>query len=179
MGMYNPLKMFELLNKLKIIMQKFIALLIAIVLLSNISFGQQIRKVKIEDVIHLMDTSTAPLVVNFWASWCIPCIHEIPWFEKNVAAMKEKGVKLVLVSLDFAEDYPSRIAAFAKAQKYQSTIVWLNETDANTFCPKIDKSWQGVIPVSVMVNNKKHYRKFYGEQIPEPQLKLALQELIK
>jgi thiol-disulfide isomerase/thioredoxin len=160
-------------------MRKFILLLIAIVLISNVSFGQQIRKFKIGDVIHMMDTSTVPLVVNFWASWCQPCIHEIPWFEKNVASLKDKGVRLVLVSLDFAEDYPTRIAVFAKAHKYQSTIVWLNETNADEFCPMIDKRWEGVIPVSVMVNNKKHYRKFYGEQIPEPKLKLALQELIR
>lgn len=160
-------------------MRQLILFFISIVLISTISYGQQIKKVKMEDVIHLMDTSSVPLVVNFWASWCQPCIHEIPWFERNVAALKDKGVRLVLVSLDFAEDYPTRIAAFAKAQKYQSTIVWLNETNANEFCPKIDKSWEGVIPVSVMVNNKKHYRKFYGEQIPEPKLKLALQELIR
>lgn len=160
-------------------MRKYILLFIVMVLVTNVSFGQQIKKVKIGDIIHMMDTSTVPLVVNFWASWCQPCIHEIPWFEKNVGALKDKGARLVLVSLDFAEDYPTRIAAFAKAQKYQSTIVWLNETNANEFCPKIDKSWEGVIPVSVMVNNKKHYRKFYGEQIPEPKLKLALQELIR
>jgi thiol-disulfide isomerase/thioredoxin len=145
----------------------------------GVSFSQEIRKVKIADVIHLMDTSTAPLVVNFWATWCKPCVHEIPWFEKEVAALKDKGVRLVLVSLDFWEDYPQKIAAFAKAQGYQSTIIWLNETNADEFCPKIDKSWDGAIPVSVMVNNKKHYRKFFGEQIPEPKLKEELKELVK
>jgi thiol-disulfide isomerase/thioredoxin len=159
-------------------MKKIICIIVFLSVM-GVSFSQEIRKVKIADVIHLMDTSTAPLVVNFWATWCKPCVHEIPWFEKEVAALKDKGVRLVLVSLDFWEDYPQKIAAFAKAQGYQSTIIWLNETNADEFCPKIDKSWDGAIPVSVMVNNKKHYRKFFGEQIPEPKLKEELKELVK
>lgn len=71
-------------------------------------------KVKIDDLMKIIDTSSVPLVVNFWASWCGPCIKEIPWFEKSVAEFSEQKVKLLLVSLDFAEDYPKGIADFAK-----------------------------------------------------------------
>ena len=139
--------------------------------------NQPIRKVKINDLMKIIDTSTVPLVVNFWASWCAPCIKEIPWFEQSVASFKDQKVKLILVSLDFAEDYPKAIAAFAKKNNYTSTIVWLDETNADEFCPKIDKQWDGAIPVTLMVNKKKGYRKFYAQQLPEQRLLLELKAL--
>ena len=158
---------------------KKLLLIFCMAVLHHSTDAQTIRKVKIYDVLKMMDTATTPLVVNFWASWCKPCVQEIPWFEKSVAALKDKKVKLVLVSLDFPEDYPKGIQEFAKKNGYQSRIVWLDETDADYFCPKIDKNWQGAIPATVLVNNKKKFRKFYGQQLPEEKLKLALLEMLE
>lgn len=159
-------------------MKKLLAL-VTFIALTNIAVAQKIRKVKMDDVIKMIDTSSVPIIVNFWASWCAPCVHEIPWFEKAVAELKDKPVKVVLVSLDFASDYPDKLKAFVKEKGYQSTIVWLNETDANLFCPKIDSTWSGTIPATIMVNNKTHFKQFFGEQIPEPKFKLALMKLVE
>ncbi len=142
-------------------------------------YKQQIPKMKIGDVVKIIDTSTMPIIVNFWASWCAPCIHEIPWFEKNVKEYADKGVKLILVSLDFKEDYPLYLGSFVKKSGYSSQIVWLNETDADVFCPKIDAAWSGAIPATVMVNNAKKYKAFYGGQLTEPKFIEALKNLVQ
>ncbi len=158
---------------------KKILLLIVLVSMYQLTPAQQIKKMKMNELLKMIDTSSTPLVVNFWASWCTPCIHEIPWFEKNVAAMADKKVKLILVSIDFPGEYPKNIAAFAKKNGYHSEIIWLNETDADEFCPKVDKSWQGAIPVTLMVNNQKKYKQFFNQQLPEPRLIQELQKLVQ
>lgn len=158
-------------------MKKVFVLLIASIAVISVQ-AQEIKRVKIADLTKIIDTSSVPLVVNFWASWCAPCIKEIPWFEKLVAEFKEQKVQLILVSMDFAEDYPKGIADFVKKNKYTSTIVWLDETNADEFCPKIDEKWDGAIPVTLMVNNKSKYRQFFAQQLPEQKLLVELKKLV-
>ena len=69
------------------------------------SFSQEIRKIKITDLEKTINESKTPLIVNFWATFCIPCIEEIPYFQKSVKKHERDGVKLLLVSLDLKEDY--------------------------------------------------------------------------
>ncbi len=149
-----------------------------LILFSTEVHSQQIKKIKVKDVLNLIDTTTTPLVINFWASWCKPCIEEIPYFEKEVLNFKEQKVSLILVNLDFPEDYPKHITNFVKKNNYKSKVYWLNETNADYFCPLIDSSWTGAIPVTVMLNNNKAYRKFYNSKIPENKIKSALSELV-
>lgn len=156
---------------------KKLLFLLGFLMVQQLVSAQEIKKLKMDELIKMIDSSKTPLVINFWASWCGPCVREIPWFEKNVAAMADKKIKLVLVSIDFQDDYPKNIQAFAKKNGYHSEIIWLNETNAEEFCPKIDKSWDGSIPVTLMVNNKKNYRQFFAHQLPEERLALELKKL--
>lgn len=159
-------------------MKKYIFFLLVVIFTFTVVSAQTIKKVKIDEVVKMVDTSTTPIIINFWASWCKPCVHEIPYFEKQVAAYRDKKIKLVLVSLDFQEDYPKALQAFVKKNNYVSTVVWLSDTNADIFCPKIDLTWSGAIPATLMVNNQKNYRQFYGFQLTEARLALELKHLI-
>ena len=159
-------------------MKKSIIFIATFLLVLNVAFSQSIKKVKIADVLRMADTSSVPVVINFFATWCRPCVQELPWFEKTVPNYKDKQVKLLLVSLDYADDYPKNIAAFAKKNSITSQIVWLDESDPNSFCPKVDKRWEGTIPVSLMINKATNFRAFFNHQLPEAQLKMALDKLV-
>lgn len=136
-----------------------------------------------EDVVKSFSANNDTVyVVNFWATFCKPCIAEIPDFIRIVDKYKTKKVKLLLVSLDLPSYYPAKIADFAKKNNYKTNIAWLNETDADRFCPMIDSRWSGAIPATIIVNNKTGYRKFVEDQISaedlEGALKLAMGETV-
>lgn len=136
-----------------------------------------ILKVSAKDVRQMIDTSTGPMIFNFWATWCGPCIREIPWFE-SVIAQSGAPVQLVLVSLDFPEAYTKTLPAFLKEKGYKAKVVYLNETSADTFIPIIDKKWQGAIPASIFVNNSKQYYQLYNQQLTEKGFELELKKLL-
>ncbi len=136
------------------------------------------QKIKITDLQDYIAHSDHPLIVNFWATFCVPCNKEIPYFQNTVARFKDQGVELILVSLDLPDYYPGKISDFARKQGYTAKILWLSETDADYFCPKVDPHWSGGIPSSLFVDNKTHYRRFFDRQLTEPQVDLEIKKMV-
>ena len=150
----------------------FVAFLMAVSALAAKSQG--IAKLKITDIEKFTNSKTDEvLVLNFWATFCKPCVAEIPSFIKISNQYK---VKLLLVSLDLPSYYPEKVASFAKKHQFNTNIVWLNETNADYFCPKIDKSWSGSIPATLMINTKTGYRKFFEEELDAATFEMELKK---
>src|SRR5687768_9340962 len=105
--------------------------------------AQDIPKWKIGDLEAYIKNSNRPTVVNFWATFCKPCIAEIPHFQKLVRQYEKDSVQLLLVSLDMDKMYPAKIKAFASRFKFTAPIVFLDETNADVFCPRVDEKWSG------------------------------------
>ena len=141
--------------------------------------AQTIKKIKITDLERTIAQSDHPLIVNFWATFCAPCVKEIPYFQSTVAHYPGEQVELILVSLDLPDYYPAKIASFAQGRGFTANIVWLDETNADYFCPKVDPRWTGGIPSSLFINNKTHYRRFFDRQLTEPQVDLEIKEMLK
>ena len=137
-----------------------------------------IKKIRITDLEQTIAQSDHPLIVNFWATFCGPCCKEIPYFQSTAAQYKDQQVELILVSLDLPDDYPAKIAAFAKERGYTVPIFWLDETNADYFCPKVDPRWSGGIPCSLFINNKTHYRRFFDRQLTEGQVEPEIKEML-
>lgn len=162
-------------------------LLISILILSTqkgvaqTSAGSEkiIPKWKLSDLENAILKADKPTIFNFWATFCRPCIEEIPYFQEVVKNYNEKGVELVLVSLDMPELYPERIQSFVNKFKFTANVVYLDETNADLFCPVVDLSWSGAIPASLFVNNKTGYRNFFEDQLTKQQLTEEIEKMIK
>jgi thiol-disulfide isomerase/thioredoxin len=145
---------------------KFSLIFLIVIVISFGSMAQSVRSWKVTDVEKYIDSSSARvLVINFWASFCKPCVAEIPSFISITDKYKSSGVRLLLVSLDLPSWYPKRIRDFAVKNHFNTNIVWLNETDADYFIPKINKDWGGSIPATLMLNTKTGKRAFFEEEI--------------
>jgi len=138
--------------------------------------GQQAKKVKIAYLEKIIAESKGPLIINFWATFCKPCMEEIPHFQKLQAKYGKDGLQLLFVSLDMQDDYPEKVNSFIKKKKMAST--WLDETNADYFCPKIDQAWSGAIPATLFINNNRHYRKFIEESLSEEVLEKHIRRLL-
>ncbi len=94
-------------------------------------------------------------IVNFWATWCKPCVEELPEFEKLNAKKDSIGgkIKVLLVTLDFKDQLKKRVKPFVRSKKIQSEVVLLDEVNGNDFIDKINKSWSGAIPATLIVRN--------------------------
>jgi len=108
---------------------------------------------------YLSQKNDTTYVVNFWATWCVPCVQELPNFEKLNAKYKGDKVKVILVSLDMPKMAESRLLPFIEKKKLQSKVILMRDPDQNTWLPKVNPDWSGAIPATVIYNKGK--RKFY------------------
>lgn len=108
---------------------------------------------------YLKKNNDTTYVVNFWATWCVPCVEELPNFEKLNAEYKDKKVKVLLVSIDFPKMAKTKLLPFVQKHNLKSEVVLLNDPDANTWINKVDSTWSGAIPATVIYKGDK--RRFY------------------
>ncbi|QBZ98014.1 TlpA family protein disulfide reductase [Flavobacterium sangjuense] len=98
-------------------------------------------------------------VINFWATWCAPCIKELPYFEK--LHQQNKNVIVILASLDSKKDIEKKLIPFVKRRKITAQVVSLNDKDYNSWLPKIDQDWSGSIPATFIFSGN---QKLFAER---------------
>lgn len=149
-------------------------------LITATAVAQSIPKLKMAELVKRMNQQNdTTYVVNFWATFCKPCVEEIPGFLKVTEKYKSQKVKLILVSLDLPSYYPKRIADYVTKNKWKASIAWLNETNADIFCPMIDSGWSGAIPATIIVNAKSGYKKFWEGDMSEAGFEKELKEAVE
>lgn len=115
-------------------------------------------------------------VVNFWATWCAPCVKELPYFEEINKEYKDKNVEVLLVSLDFPRNYDSKLKPFIAKRNLQSEVVAFDDVDQNRWIPAINKDWSGAIPATIIYNKDK--RQFYERSFTKEEIETELKQFL-
>ena len=128
----------------------------------------------------MQTTSDTVYVVNFWATWCKPCVEELPAFVRldSLFRAQHKAMKVVLVSFDFHKDLNTRLRSFLKSRKIQTMVVLFSDSDMSGSIDKISSEWSGALPATLMVCGSKHKKAFFEKSFSEAELQQAFQTFI-
>ncbi|HCT30633.1 MAG TPA: thioredoxin [Bacteroidales bacterium] len=113
-------------------------------------------------------------VINFWATWCSPCVKEFPFFEQLASENINKKVKVLMINLDFPDQYDKRLIPFLKAQKSRLDVIMLDDPNQNSWISKVDSSWSGALPATLIYSKEK--RTFFEKELTYNELNIAFKE---
>lgn len=102
---------------------------------------------------YIQNNSEKPLVINFWATWCAPCVKELPYFQK--LHEENPNVKVITVSLDFEKQVEGKLKPFLKKKNYTFITTYMADKKFNNWISKVDENWSGSIPATWIINGTK------------------------
>jgi len=143
-------------------------------------FAQEIAIVTFKEFSsRLNPTSDTVHVINFWATWCKPCVDELPEFQRAHETFKNEKFKLTLASLDFKSQYDKKLVPFVKKNNIKGEVLLLNAPDYNDWLPKVNKDWGGSIPATMIIHQPTNTRLFFERQMTYEELETIIKPLLK
>lgn len=160
-------------------MNRFIILAGIVLSAVAISMAQNVRKISKDELAGILNNPSDKLhVINFWATWCGPCVAELPEFQKVVNASDSSQVDFLFVSLDFPSDAEKKLRPFLKKNNYTFKVVLMTEMDADSWIERVDPGWQGNIPATLIFNRARKIHHFISEPIDQNRLVKTIQSLL-
>ena len=91
-----------------------------------------------------------PTLINFWATWCAPCVEELPYLEQLRAEVPDEELRIVLVSLDFPNQIDTKLKPFLQERELKSEVLVLTDGRTNDWIDRVNADWDGAIPVTLI-----------------------------
>ncbi len=105
-------------------------------------------------------------------------MQEFPAFQRFSANSADKKVRLIFVSLDFKKDFSKRLLPFLKKNHVKNEVVLLDEPDYNSWIDRVDTTWDGNLPATLVINNGTHVRKMFAREFTYASLETAMKPFL-
>lgn len=146
-------------------------LLILLLLTLTYSVNAQVKLVSLNELDkRFAKGKDTTYVLNFWATWCGPCVEELPYFENLKTEYFKKPIKVILLSMDFKSKVKSNVIPFVKKHKLKSEVYVINEPNQQAFIDNVDKKWSGALPATlIVINNRRTFfeKEFTGTELED------------
>ncbi|AFM05166.1 Thioredoxin [Bernardetia litoralis DSM 6794] len=119
-------------------------------------------------------------VINFWATWCAPCVRELPHFNAANKKYTDK-ISMKLISMDFDNQLEERVIPFFSRKKFSDYTMdkyLITSIDYDSWMSKIDKDWSGSIPATLFYNKTKNIYHFHEGDYKEEELYHTIDSLL-
>jgi thiol-disulfide isomerase/thioredoxin len=115
--------------------------------------AESIRPIDANELKTLLKRSSShPLLINFWATWCDPCRDEFPDLVRIDNQYRSKGLDFVAISLDDLKDINTEVPKFLREMHATMPVFLLNVPDPEPAIKIIDPQWAGSLPATFLYN---------------------------
>lgn len=112
-----------------------------------------VKKVTHDDAMAVLEQSDARLtVVNFWATWCVPCVEEFPAFTKLDRTLDDRGVDVMFISTDFPNE-KGKVVDFLAEHGVTGTS-YLKTGNSTEFVNNFSEDWSGAVPATFIYDGE-------------------------
>jgi thiol-disulfide isomerase/thioredoxin len=133
--------------------------------------AQEAKIIHLKDLEYILNNDSQLTVLNFWATWCKPCVNELPVL---LAAEKHNTIcNFIFISLDFKRQLES-LNLFLKKNQINSKVYLLDEPDYDKWINLVDTTWQGNIPATLIFKDGK--KKFAPHELNSRELSDLINE---
>lgn len=150
-------------------MRKLILIAIFFFIITCPTWSQSLGTIDVNGLEELVSrNSDTTYVVNFWATWCSPCVAEIEYFEELHKSSADRKLHVILINLDFPNQVERRLKPFIRERELTAPILNMQNLDYDSWIPLIDSSWSGQIPATLIFRKGK--REFYTTEFSRAEL---------
>ncbi len=147
--------------------KKYFIALVLLVFVSNLSstIAQSKKKIVVEDIDKvklekfIKNRKGKILLLNIWASWCLPCKREFPDLVKLAEKYKNAPVEIVGLSVDDREDLKTEVIPFLQSNNVNFKIYIQNFRKLDELIEFVP-GWEGAIPLTLIYDKKGNQKKF-------------------
>ena len=136
-----------------------------IILFSTICYSQQYSKQEIKSITNIeldeiiSNRNDKLLLVNAWASWCIPCREEFPDLVE-LSKIYKNELDVIAISVDYEEDIKAKVLPFLNKNKVEFPVYLSGFKKDEELINYFSKEWNGALPGTAIYDKSGKQIKF-------------------